>query len=107
MRSHMLDSLVQFCAEQLQAFDPDAWRRTETLDRKALAIAAKYLSMTSWYGHDFALESLAEELRPGMSLTWNFERESASSGFDLAYFSAALRYRIAIESRSASQRAAR
>jgi len=96
MTRQTLDQLARFCAEQGWAFDPGAWRRCESLDRAVLALAAKYLSMTSWYGHETALEAIAEELRPGISSAQEFDQETFAKGFDLSYFSAALRYRIAV-----------
>jgi len=106
MAAHTLDPLVRFCAEQVRTFDPDAWRRSESLDRATLAIAARYLSMTSWYGHETVLESLAEELRPGISSSQAFQRESSANGFELSYFSVAVRYHIAVRHRTAVSRAA-
>ena len=105
MATHVLDPLVRFCAEQAHSFDPDAWRRGESLDRSALVIAARYLSMTSWYGHEAALESLAEELRPGISSSETFQREAFANGFDLSYFSVAVRCNIALRDRSKGSRA--
>jgi len=95
MATHTLEPLVRFCAEQVRTFDPDAWRSSDSLDRGTLAVAAKYLSMTSWYGHEAMLESIAEELRPGISSAQKFQRETLATGFDLSYFSVAVRYRIA------------
>jgi hypothetical protein len=100
MATHALDPLVHFCADQVRTFDPDAWRRSGSLDRAALAVAAKYLSMTSWYGHETELESLAEELEPGISSAPDFHRKTVATGFELSYFSVALRYRIAIHRRT-------
>jgi len=95
-----LDSLIDFCAGQARRFDPDAWRKSESLDRDALAIAAKYLSMTSWYGHESALERVAEELAPELSSTERFDREASAIGFELSRFSVAVRYQIVMGDRS-------
>ncbi len=99
MAAHELDPLVRFCAGQARSFDPGAWRSSASLDRNALAVAAKYLSMTSWYGHEATLESLAEELRPGISSSGRFDREALAAGFELTYFSVAVRYQIVIDDR--------
>jgi hypothetical protein len=99
MAAHSLDPLVRFCAGQVRTFDPAAWRASDSLDRGALAVAAKYLSMTSWYGHETTLEHLAEELRPGISATGRFQREALAADFDLSYFSVAVRYRIVMDDR--------
>ena len=100
MAAHKLDPLARFCAGQARRFDLGAWRESGPLDRGALAIAAKYLSMTSWYGHEAALESLAEELRPGISSAGRFDREAMAAGFELTYFSVAVRYQIVMDDRS-------
>jgi len=105
MATHVLDPLVRFCAGQARNFEPDAWRRSESLDRAALAVAARYLSMTSWYGYEAALEALAEELRPGISSSETFQREALANGFELSYFSVAVRSDIATHHRIESNRA--
>ncbi len=105
MDTRDLDSLVRFCAGQARRFDPDAWRENESLDRDALAVAAKYLSMTSWYGHEAALERVAEKLRPEMSSTGTFDHQAAAIGFELSYFSVAVRYRIVMGERSGPRKA--
>lgn len=68
MRKQTLGSLARFCASQRRAFDLRAWFAQRTIDRRDLAIAALYLSMTSWYGYE--------------------------AKFDLARFSATTRYWI-------------
>ena len=105
MAAHQLDPLVRFCAGQARKFDADAWRESDSLDRNALAIAAKYLSMTSWYGHESALERVAEELRPEMSSTEDFDHEASVTGFELSYFSVAVRYQIVMGDRSKARQA--
>lgn len=107
MATHVLDPLVRFCAEQVRHFDRDAWRRSDSLDRAALAIAARYLSMTSWYGYEAQLESLAEELSPGISSSETFQREAFANGFDLSYFSVAVRFDIVTRHRNERSRAVR
>jgi len=105
MATRDLDSLVRFCAGQARRFDPGAWRESESIDRNALAVAAKYLSMTSWYGHEAALERVAEELRPEMSSTEKFDHEASAIGFELSYFSVAVRYQIVMGDRSKARKA--
>jgi hypothetical protein len=105
MAKHALAPLVRFCAGQARTFDPGAWRESESLDRKTLAVAAKYLSMTSWYGHESALERVAEELRPEMSSPEQFHREATAIGFELSYFSVAVRYQIVMDDRSTARAA--
>jgi len=52
-------ALAQFCADQYYAFDARAWHRRSKYDRNASTVAAMYLSMTSWYGHERELERIA------------------------------------------------
>jgi hypothetical protein len=56
-----------------------------------LAYAFKQLAMTSWYGHEDALESIAEEIDPGITNSETFDQEMLAMDFDLASFSAASR----------------
>jgi len=83
----------------MRRFDPSAWRESESVDRRTLAVAACYLSMTSWYGYETALEHFAEELCPGICSAERFDREAFAIGFDLSYFSAAVRYQVAMSDR--------
>ena len=52
--------------------------------------------MTSWYGHDEALERVATQLCPALAVQESFDRELRSVGLDLQYFSSSIRYRIAL-----------
>lgn len=92
-----IESLAQFCAEQFSTFDLDAWIDRSSIDCKAVAVAAKYLSMTSWYGHEDELERFA---------TWNdskiisiscFHREAQAIGLSLTSLSARVRLKIALQ----------
>ena len=67
MNRQTLDGLTVFCAAQRYRFDPAAWRLRSASDGKRQAYAAKYLAMTSWYVHEDALESIAEEIYPGIT----------------------------------------
>jgi hypothetical protein len=96
MDQPVLDSLARFCAEQRQAFTPEAWRRRGGADGRTIAVVAKYLSMTSWYGHEDELMHIASEIDPAVSDDAGFNMESQAIGFDLQHFSASVRYRLAL-----------
>ena len=91
-----LDSLAQFCAEQQRSFDPEAWIDRTAVDGKGIAVVAKYLSMTSWYGHEEQLEGIAA----GISDLAGFHRELQAAGLDLTKLSATLRQSIALRQRN-------
>ena len=95
MDTQAYDSIVQFCVEQHVNFDVQAWRRRSAADRKLIAVTAKYLSMTSWFGHEDQLERLAVEFDPCLVDSSEFDRESGAIGFNLAFFSSAVRFGIA------------
>jgi len=81
-----LTYLARFCASQRTAFDLRAWLSQRSIDRRNLAIAALYLSMTSWYGYEGSLRRIAEELRPGIASGEVFSEEMQAMEFDLAHF---------------------
>jgi hypothetical protein len=95
MEQHVLDFLTRFCAGQQEAFDGRAWLGRTDVDVRAVSVAAKYLSMTSWYGHEDDLERIATELNSRIGSREAFHREVEDIGFDLRHFSAAIRYEIA------------
>ncbi len=96
MDKRAFDSLTQFCADQSNAFDPHAWSGRTAVNGNAIAMAAKYLSMTSWYGHEAALARIAETTQGDFASGAGFHRELQAMGFDLGHFSAAVRYAIAL-----------
>jgi hypothetical protein len=87
--------LAQFCIAQRSDFDPDEWYRRFDADAGAIALVAKYLSMTSWYGHDEELERIAAKMHVAAAdnSSWLF-REAKAIDFDLLYFSIKLRIGI-------------
>jgi hypothetical protein len=102
MDKQAFDSLIQFCADQVNAFDPRAWTDRRAVDGKAIAMAAKYLSMTSWYGHEIALEGIAATTQGDFAGGAGFDRELQAMGFDLGHFSAAVRYAIVLRQEAQS-----
>lgn len=102
MDKRAFDSLIQFCADQSNAFDPDAWTNRSAVDGKAITMAAKYLSMTSWYGHEAALEGIAATTQGDFAGGAGFDRELQAMGFDLGHFSAAVRYAIVLRQEAQS-----
>lgn len=91
------ESLAQFCAEQYYAFDASKWLQRSIEDGNASAVAAMYLAMTSWYGHEDQLERIASDARAISPDGGHFQRAAQLSGFDLAGFSVAVRYAIAMK----------
>lgn len=59
-------SLEQFCIAQHDAFSAHEWLARSNSEREAEAVAqaARYLSMTSWYGYEDELEQIAEAITP-------------------------------------------
>ncbi len=89
-------SLVQFCIEQRSQFDASAWLAKFEEEGDAVALAAKYLSMTSWYGHEAELERVAAATYAfGGDNSNGLHRESQALGFDLRYFSVCVRLGLA------------
>ena len=84
MNTQAYESIAQFCVEQHGRFDPQAWKRRGAADRKLVAVAAKYLSMTSWFGHEEQLEQIAVDIDSALADDTQFNRELGSIGFDLA-----------------------
>jgi hypothetical protein len=97
MNQPALDSLARFCADQRQSFESKAWLKCSDADRRTIAIVAKYLSMTSWYGHEDELVNIASEIDPEVSNDFGFDGEAKAIGFDLMHFSTTVRYRIALQ----------
>lgn len=89
------DALAKFCIEQHGCFSPHDWLFLDDIDEKAVALAAKYLSMTSWYGREDALEEIAERIHAFEGNSTGLYRESRLLDFDLPYFSSAVRAGIA------------
>jgi hypothetical protein len=93
--SAITESLAQFCIAQSDKFNPDDWDVQFAMNRKALALAAKYLSMTSWYGHEVELELIVAATQVVGESSLGLYRESQVIGFDLPYFSYTVRAGIA------------
>jgi hypothetical protein len=89
-----LESLTQFCVDQHFHFDAQAWYSGERNERM-IAVTARYLSMTSWYGMETELEAIAEALLPGISARQRLGNELHALALDIPYLSATIRYRIA------------
>ncbi len=95
MNTQAYESIAQFCVEQYGKFDPQAWKRRGAADRRLIAVAAKYLSMTSWFGHEAHLERIAVETDAALADSAEFNRELELIGLDLALFSSSVRFGIA------------
>lgn len=92
MKKNDLEVLVLFCADQRSAFSFKRWLAGNPIDARLLGVTARYLSMTSWYGHDLELESIAEALLPGISDRLRFYTEVHDLRIDIPYLSATIRY---------------
>jgi len=91
------DSLAQFCADQYYEFNANTWLQRSIQDRNASAVAAKYLALTSWYGHEYQLERIAAMSMASCSNGTGSQGYTQSDGLDLAAFSASVRYAIALK----------
>ena len=92
-------ALCQFCADQARAFDPGAWRVQPAIDGKVLSLVAKYLSLTSWYGHEQELEQILNAADLSLQSDSDFHIAARSAGLDLSLLSAGVRHRIATQQR--------
>lgn len=88
------EMLAQFCIAQRNSFDPHDWYVRFDIDGPAVALAAKYLSMTSWYGHEEELEQIVAGTHLFADNSAGLHRESQLVAFDLPYFSAKVRLGI-------------
>ena len=95
MDRRAIELLAQFCMAQRNNFDPHDWYVRFDIDGPAVALAAKYLSMTSWYGHEEELEQIVAGTHLFAENSAGLHQESKTVGFDLPYFSAKLRLGIA------------
>ena len=93
MDKHDLELLTEFCTEQRWNFDPKAWQLAQRIDSRLLAVTARYLSLTSWYGHEQELEVIGEALLPGVSNKRRFDGVLEELSVDIPYLSATIRYR--------------
>ena len=91
MDRQSLKALAEFCVEQHEAFNAPAWTDRNGVDASNLAGAAEYLSLTSWYGHEDALASVASKLRAGVA-----RQAAPDDGIPLSDFSVMTRYLIAL-----------
>lgn len=89
------DMLAKFCIDQSCCFNSLDWLLFDGIDPKAVALAAKYLSMTSWYGHEEALAAVVERIHALDDDSAGLYRESRLLDFDLPYFSSVVRLGIA------------
>lgn len=94
MNKRAADALAEFCIAQRSTFNLHDWLARGDADGKAVAIVAKYLSMTSWYGHAEALEQIAVMLNASYESSEWLHRESRAIDFDLPNFSAKVRFGI-------------
>lgn len=85
------DVLARFCIEQGTLFNSHDWLLLSDIDQKVVALAAMYLSMTSWYGHEDDLESIADQIHVFECNSAGLYCESRLLDFDLSYFSTAVR----------------
>jgi hypothetical protein len=92
--------LVDFCAVQHTYFDVDAWMIATNVDshwRRHIALAARFLSLTHWYGDvasDAILTKIAFSLEPELMVLENFTKLCKDEDFDCGHFSAALKVQI-------------
>jgi hypothetical protein len=87
-------ALAQFCADQYFAFDARAWKRRSQYDHHASTIAALYLAMSTWYGHETELERIAADAG-ALNAGGEALRRPDQGSFDADQFSAMVRAEIA------------
>jgi len=88
-------ALAQFCADQYYAFDARAWLRRSKYDRNASTVAAMYLSMTSWYGHEDELGRVASDALALHASGEEFQRGAQASPFNPEVFARMVQSEIA------------
>ena len=86
-------ALAQFCADQYFAFDARAWKRRSQYDHHASTIAALYLAMTTWYGHEAELERIAADAG-ALNAGSDALRRPQQGSFDADQFAAMVRSEI-------------
>lgn len=91
------ESLARFCIEQRNDLDPDDWYQRSESDGKAVALAARFLSMTSWYGHDDELVEIAAKIDPALEANPSLYSQAQAMGFDWPHFSTTVRIGIALQ----------
>ena len=96
MDDRAFQSLAQFCTDQFVAFEANAWIGSSLIDRNTIAVTAKYLSLTSWYGHEDELERIAVGTYAPILTVSQLHRETQAVGLDLTRLSARLRHKIAL-----------
>ena len=96
MDRQSLRALAKFCVEQHETFTASAWTDRSGVDGSNLLGAAEYLSLTSWYGHEDALASVASKLRAGLAGRAASNVVDSASEIQLSDFSAMTRYLIAL-----------
>ena len=90
-----VETLAQFCIAQRNSFSPVDWRMRVCVDGELVGLAAKYLSMTSWYGHENELEQFVLAMSSPIDRSHlSLFHEAQSLGFDLPAFSVAVRIGI-------------
>ena len=95
MDRQSLTALAEFCVEQHETFSATAWTSRCGIDAMRLAAAAEYLCLTSWYGHEEALASVASKLRASVAGRGG-SAEGPADEIGLAGFSAMTRYLLAL-----------
>lgn len=86
--------LLDLCVEQCKRFDPDAWMSVQGVPMEAVALVAKFLAGTSWYGHQDALLAVAMKLNPQISMKDVFLNSIKTFRFPLYRFVPTLRQRL-------------
>jgi hypothetical protein len=90
-----MDELVRFCVDQRCAFEAGAWLTKFEEVGEPVALAAKYLSMTSWYGHEAELERVSAATQVFADNSNGLHVESQAMDFDLHAFSIRVRLGLA------------
>lgn len=84
--------LLAFCSAQRRAFDAESWRRfprESDVRAQTLACAAFFLAGVDWYGYEWQLPQVAEDLVPGIRQV--YLKTADAEHFDFGRFSNMLR----------------
>lgn len=90
----MEERLLVFYGKQQKHIDKEAWQQVPGIPPEVLAITAKFLASTDWYGHKNCLSAIAQELKPGIAQKKTFLSLIKKYHIPFYRFSPALRQRL-------------
>jgi hypothetical protein len=94
MTRNEFDVLIKFCAEQHNSFNESSWISVPNVNRELLAVSAKFLSVSHWFGHEDELTKLAEKIDGNMISMDYFTKQAVLLGFEFGKFSSSLKVEV-------------